>query len=172
MAHSCGGQVQVDCGQELQVEVVELRELAQDIAARLVSGFTGERLEQALAQVSGADGLIAVTPTFAGSYSGLFKSFFDVFEPTTLAGMPVLLAAPGGAARHSLMLDHAMRPLCLPACGADRDRYLRRYRPRRPHRAGSGSVDRCPRWAGPEFSRPALRQQLSTGRPVRLSRSV
>ena len=31
--------------------------------------------------MTGADGLIAVTPIFNASYSGLFKSFFDVLDP-------------------------------------------------------------------------------------------
>ena len=58
-----------------------------------------------------ADGLIAVTPIFNASYSGLFKLFFDVVERDGLAEMPTLLAATGGSARHSLAIDHAMRPL-------------------------------------------------------------
>ena len=55
--------------------------------------------------------LIAVTPIFAASYSGLFKTFFDVLEEDALAGKPVLLGATAGTARHSLALDHALRPL-------------------------------------------------------------
>ncbi len=46
--------------------------------------------------------------------SGLFKSFFDAvsgFDKDALAGTPVLIAATGGTARHSLVLDHALRPL-------------------------------------------------------------
>ena len=54
---------------------------------------------------------MVVTPVFAASYSGLFKMFFDVLEPGPLAGTPVLLAATAGTARHSLVLDHALRPL-------------------------------------------------------------
>ena len=59
----------------------------------------------------GADGLIAVSPIFSGSYSGLFKTFFDVLEPEVLAGKPVLIGATGGTARHSLALEYALRPL-------------------------------------------------------------
>src|SRR6185369_14161607 len=58
-----------------------------------------------------ADAVIAVTPVFAASYSGLFKMFVDVLEPDALRGTPVLLAATAGSARHSLVLEHAMRPL-------------------------------------------------------------
>ena len=52
-----------------------------------------------------------MTPVFAASYSGLFKTFVDVLEPDALAGKPVLLAATAGTARHSLVIEHAMRPL-------------------------------------------------------------
>ncbi|MGH1555623.1 NAD(P)H-dependent oxidoreductase [Streptomyces sp. L7] len=58
-----------------------------------------------------ADGLIVVTPVFSASYGGLFKSFFDVLDKDALAGKPLLIAATGGSARHSLVLDHALRPL-------------------------------------------------------------
>jgi FMN reductase len=91
--------------------VIELRELAVDIANNFVTGFANARLRAALAAVTEADGLIAVTPVFTASYSGLFKSFFDVVDNTALAGKPVLIAATGGTPRHSLVLEHALRPL-------------------------------------------------------------
>ncbi|WP_329066462.1 FMN reductase [Streptomyces sp. NBC_01429] len=93
------------------ITVVELRDLAVDIANHLVTGFPAPALRDALAAVAGADGLIVVTPVFAASYSGLFKSFFDLVEPDALSGTPVLLAATGGTARHSLVVEHALRPL-------------------------------------------------------------
>lgn len=57
------------------------------------------------------DGLIALSPIFNASYSGLFKLFFDVIQRDAFAGKPVLIAATGGTARHSLALEHALRPL-------------------------------------------------------------
>ncbi|NXY93093.1 FMN reductase [Streptomyces sp. BR123] len=98
-------------GHEGATEVVELRELAGDIANHLVTGFPPPRLGAAIDSVMAADGLIVVTPVFAASYSGLFKSFFDVIDPDALTGKPVLIAATGGTARHSLVLEHAVRPL-------------------------------------------------------------
>ncbi|MFJ3337502.1 CE1759 family FMN reductase [Streptomyces sp. NPDC086766] len=95
----------------LDLRVVELRDLAVEIAHHLTSGFPGKALAGALDAVAAADGLIVVTPVFAASYSGLFKSFFDVLDKDALAGRPVLIAATGGTARHSLVLDHALRPL-------------------------------------------------------------
>ncbi|MEV6155593.1 FMN reductase [Nonomuraea sp. NPDC052129] len=96
---------------EVTVRVIELRDLAVDIANNFVTGFPGARLRAAIEAVTEADGLIAVTPVFSASYSGLFKSFFDVVEPTALAGKPTLIAATGGTPRHSLVLEHALRPL-------------------------------------------------------------
>ncbi|MGW1009622.1 FMN reductase [Streptomyces termitum] len=95
----------------VDVEVIELRDLAVDIAHHFVTGFPSEKLQGALDRVTGADGVIAVTPVFTASYSGLFKSFFDLVDPAALTGTPVLIGATGGTARHSLVLDHALRPL-------------------------------------------------------------
>ncbi|MEV7277017.1 FMN reductase [Streptomyces sp. NPDC093111] len=95
----------------VDVQVVELRDLAVDIAKNLVTGFPSEKLGAAIDAVTGADGVITVTPVFTASYSGLFKSFFDLIDPTALTGVPVLIGATGGTARHSLVLDHALRPL-------------------------------------------------------------
>jgi FMN reductase len=96
---------------DVEVRVVELRELAVSIANNLVTGFPDRRLRDALDAVAGADALVAVTPVFTASYSGLFKSFFDVLDRDALAGTPVLIAATGGTARHSLVLEHALRPM-------------------------------------------------------------
>ncbi|MBM9505099.1 FMN reductase [Actinacidiphila acididurans] len=102
---------QVTGTSDLTVRVIELRALATDIAQSMVTGFPGPALRDALDAVTSADALIAVTPVFTGSYSGLFKSFFDVIDKDALAGTPVLIGATGGTARHSLVLEHAMRPL-------------------------------------------------------------
>ena len=98
-------------GDRVEVITLELRELAHDITDNLLTGFPSVALQTALDAVSSADALIAVTPVFSGSYSGLFKSFFDVLDREALVGTPVLLAATGGSARHSLVLDYALRPL-------------------------------------------------------------
>lgn len=100
-----------DGGEQLEVHVVELRDVAVDIAKNMVTGFAGPRLQAELDAVTGADGVIAVTPVYSASYSGLFKSFFDVIDSGALAGTPVLIGATGGTPRHSLALEHALRPL-------------------------------------------------------------
>jgi FMN reductase len=100
-----------DRGVTATVEVVELREHARDLADNLVTGFANTSLQAAVDTVVGADGIIAVTPVFSASYSGLFKTFVDVLDKDALTGRPVLIGATAGTARHSLILEHAMRPL-------------------------------------------------------------
>ena len=94
-----------------RIEIIELRDHAQDLTNHLLTGVPSPRLRVAIDAVVAADGLIAVSPIFSASYSGLFKMFFDVLERDGLVGMPVLIAATGGSGRHSLVLDHALRPL-------------------------------------------------------------
>lgn len=62
-------------------------------------------------QLSSAAILVVGSPTFKGSYTGLFKHFFDLLDPTSLKGKPVILAATGGGERHSLIVEHQLRPL-------------------------------------------------------------
>lgn len=111
LAEAARERLAVDQDRRVEVRVVELRDLAVDIANHLVTGFPPAGLKEAIDAVTAADGLIAVSPVFTASYSGLFKSFFDLVDNTALTGKPVLIAATGGTPRHSLVLEHAMRPL-------------------------------------------------------------
>ncbi|RZS31208.1 FMN reductase [Herbihabitans rhizosphaerae] len=92
-------------------ETVELREYAHDITDHLLTRFANARLRPVLRRLADADGLILVTPVFTASFSGLFKSFLDIVEPDALQGKPVLIGATGGTERHSLVLEHALRPV-------------------------------------------------------------
>jgi len=96
---------------EIGVEVVELRDLAVDIANASVSGLVSQRLAAAIATVTSADGVVLATPIYKASYSGLFKSFVDVLDNDALLGMPLLLLATGGSPRHALAVDSELRPL-------------------------------------------------------------
>ncbi|WP_340684247.1 FMN reductase [Amycolatopsis coloradensis] len=96
---------------DAKIEVIELRDLAVEVTKNMLTGFPSPALRAAIDKVTAADGLIAVTPVFTASYSGLFKSFFDVLDQKALDGKPVLIGATGGTERHSLVLDFALRPL-------------------------------------------------------------
>jgi FMN reductase len=98
-------------GYAVDIEVVELRDLAVDIANNFVTGYAAPRLAEVIAGVEASDGLIAVSPVFSASYSGLFKSFIDVLDPKALEGKAVLIGATAGTDRHQMVLDFAMRPL-------------------------------------------------------------
>lgn len=98
-------------GYAVDIEVLELRDLAVDIANNFVTGYAAPRLAEVIAGVEASDGLIAVSPVFSASYSGLFKSFIDVLDPKALEGNAVLIGATAGTDRHQMVLDFAMRPL-------------------------------------------------------------
>ena len=98
-------------GEDVRVETIELRDLAHAITDNMLTGFPSGALAEAVDTVRDADAVIAVSPIFSASYSGLFKSFFDVLEDGTLAGKPVLVGATAGTARHSLAIEFALRPL-------------------------------------------------------------
>lgn len=94
------------------VYTVELRDLAFDLADAMTgNGKLTPALKQTVDSVASADAIIAVTPVFQSSYSGLFKMFFDVFSPTALVNIPVIIAANAGSQRHALVLEYAVRPL-------------------------------------------------------------
>jgi FMN reductase len=96
---------------DAEITFVELRDLAHDVVNNLLTGFPPPALARTVELIAGADALIAVTPIFNASYSGLFKSFFDVLDPELLRAKPTLIGATGGSERHSLALEHAVRPL-------------------------------------------------------------
>ena len=93
------------------VDLVELRELAHPLVDALLTGFAAGPLRAAVDLVERADGIVVVTPVHSASYSALLKAFVDVLDRDALAGVPVLIGATGGSERHSLVLEHAVRPL-------------------------------------------------------------
>lgn len=90
---------------------VELRSLGHPIVDAMVTGLVPPVLESAFETVGSADAVIAVTPAFNAPFGALFKSFFDVLPEEMLSDVPVLTAATGGTERHSLVLEHALRPM-------------------------------------------------------------
>jgi len=91
-----------------QVTVLELHRLAPHIAT---TGALPPEGAAAVQAIETADLVVAVTPVYKGSYTGLFKHLFDLVGPNALVDTPVLLAANGGSDRHALVVDHQLRPL-------------------------------------------------------------
>lgn len=98
-------------GEDLEVTTIEVREYATELTQLMLTGMPSPRLDQVKRDISAADALVAVSPVFQGSYSGLFKMFFDALDPDALTGMPTIVAATAGSERHSLVTEYALRPL-------------------------------------------------------------
>ena len=96
---------------EIDRHLIELNAIALDLAAALTKGESSAAVLAAQQALAEADLIVVATPIYRGSYTGLFKEFFDLIHQGALAGTPVLLAAGGGNDQHSLAIDHALRPL-------------------------------------------------------------
>ena len=94
----------------VHLDVLDLVDAGPGLAA-----FTRDALTQnargVVEAIERADGLVVGCPVFQGSYPGLFKHVFDLIEPGALRNRPVLLTALGGGLRHSLVVEHQLRPL-------------------------------------------------------------
>ena len=94
-----------------QQRLIEMGQIAPEIAGAVLRSQLPDAVVQELAAVEQADVLVVATPVFRGSYTGLFKHFFDFSDQDALIDKPILLAATGGSERHSLVIDHQLRPL-------------------------------------------------------------
>ncbi|MYM19884.1 flavoprotein [Brevibacterium sp. 5221] len=100
-----------ESGTEAQVSTVSLRDLAHDLVDMTLTGMPTPRLEEAFAEIESADAVVAITPVYNAAPVGIFTLFWQLFPEGGLQGKPVLLAATGGTARHSLVLDSQVRPV-------------------------------------------------------------
>lgn len=91
--------------------IVTLASLAPALSGVLHRGHVTGRLAEAIELIEGADLLVVASPVYRGAYAGLFKHLFDLIDQDALDGVPVLLAATGGSARHALVIEHQLRPL-------------------------------------------------------------
>ncbi|MFI8597500.1 CE1759 family FMN reductase [Rothia koreensis] len=98
-------------GLEPRIRTHHLSQFCYEIADFITNGYPEGELESLLNEVTSADGVITVSPTFQGSYSGLFKSFWDLMSAEDFEGKPLLLGATGGSPRQSMVLEYSMRPL-------------------------------------------------------------
>jgi FMN reductase len=90
---------------------VDVYRIGTDLTSARTRDEAGAGALRALEAVEAADLLIVATPVFRGSYPGIFKHFADLLDQYGVAGTPTLLTATGGSERHSLVIDHELRPL-------------------------------------------------------------
>lgn len=98
-------------GVVLRIKVIELRDLASELAPAFVAQHVGPKLSEAIDTLAETDAVIAATPIYKAGVSGLFKSFIDVLDNDLLIAKPVALLATAGTARHALVVDAQMRSL-------------------------------------------------------------
>jgi FMN reductase len=98
-----------------EVEAINVRDLpAEDLIA---GRGDSPALRGPLALIERARGVVAATPIYKASFTGVLKSFLDLLPQFGLAGKVVLPLATGGTPAHVLAIDYALRPvlLCLGA---------------------------------------------------------
>ena len=91
--------------------IIDLVALTPDLLRTYSRSDAPVALEAAFKAVETADLLVVGSPVYKGSYSGLFKYFFDLVDYNALLGRPVALTATGGSDRHALVVEHQFRPL-------------------------------------------------------------
>lgn len=70
-------------------------------------------VERILDAMQSADALVVGSAVHKGSYQGIFKHVFDLFDKEALSGKPVVVTASGNAPAHASVIDYHLRPLFL-----------------------------------------------------------
>ncbi|MFV0320645.1 MAG: FMN reductase [Microbacterium sp.] len=96
---------------DIDAQLVELTRIGPALAGALRREELPAEAETKLVAIESADLIIAASPVYRASFTGLFKHLFDFVGQYALVGKPVLLAATGGGERHALIIEHQLRPL-------------------------------------------------------------
>jgi FMN reductase len=94
-----------------RTELYDIVDAGPELGATLQRTGAAPAPDRLLSAIERADALVAASPIYKASYTGLFKHLFDLIEPKVLEGRPVLVAATAGSDRHALVLEHQFRPL-------------------------------------------------------------
>lgn len=94
-----------------EAKTYDLNDIGPSLGSALWRKDLDEQAEGVLADIVGADVLIIGSPTYKGSYPGIFKHLIDLIDPQDLRSKPIIITATGGGDRHALMVEHQLRPL-------------------------------------------------------------
>ncbi len=148
-----------------------------DAGPGLGAAFTRAELSPSAAAIvdalEKADAVIAVSPVYKGSYTGLFKHLFDFVSPTGLVNKPVVVGATGGGHRHGLVVEHQLQAAVRLLLGYDGAHFRLCQRPRVPGRRavrchGQGAHRPCRRAACGAAPVARCRAAVGTGEAGRL----
>jgi FMN reductase len=95
-----------DARADVAVRTIDLADLAGDIFAPV-----HPEVDEALAAVRDTRLLIVATPVYKASYTGLLKSFLDLYGPNGLAGVVAVPLVVSGNPAHALAGEVHLRPL-------------------------------------------------------------
>lgn len=95
----------------IESQFIELADLVPHIGSALSTENLAPVAKKQIENIEKADLLIVGSPVYRGNIPGLLKHLFDLITMEALTGKPVLLVATGGSQRHSLVIDHQLRPL-------------------------------------------------------------
>ena len=96
---------------DTQLTVLDLIDIGPGLGAAFSRAALSPEALYAVEGIEQADAVIAVSPVYKGSYTGLFKHLFDFVKPETMLNKPVVIGATGGGHRHGLVVEHQLRPL-------------------------------------------------------------
>lgn len=92
----------------IEAELVDLAELEADA---LLARRADAEVQRALSLVERSRIVVASTPVYRATYTGLLKVFFDLFPQRALAGKVAVGIASGAADGHRIMIDQGLKPL-------------------------------------------------------------
>ncbi|MGO4439241.1 FMN reductase [Rhizobium sp. RAF56] len=95
----------------LATKVYDLKDVGPSLGTALSRSELDQQARTVLDDIVNADVLVVGSPTYKGSYPGLFKHLIDLIEPNELRSKPIVVAATGGGDRHALIVEHQLRPL-------------------------------------------------------------
>lgn len=81
-----------------------------DVAAEMFDP-SSTRVADLVEQVAASDLLVAASPTYKATYTGLLKAFLDRFPHEGLAGVVAVPLMLGASPVHALAPEHGLRPL-------------------------------------------------------------
>jgi len=96
---------------DFDVRVIDLSSAGSALVSAVRRADVEAQVADMLLAAETADVLVAVTPVHRGSFTGLFKHYFDLLDGDALQDVPVILGATSGSARHTLVVEYALRPL-------------------------------------------------------------
>ncbi len=88
--------------------VIDLSKISSDA---LLLRKEDETLNSSIDYVVNSTVIIAATPTYRATYTGLIKSFFDQLPADSLAGKLLLPIQTGGSPEHSLSIEYGLVPM-------------------------------------------------------------